>query len=433
VLLLAGGHVRGAHDAAPCLAARADPLAAVGRRAHAAGERQPRRQWHRGGQLGVAQVLGHGRRVDHHAGVQAAVRVEERLHLAKRLVEVVAEDPAVERAAHEPVAVLGRVDPVELADEIDDLLRDGLERLDPLPRGQVDERPDVQAADRAVPVEAGLETVPVEHLAEARDVVVETLGRDGGVLHERRRAACPRARRHQQAEGRLAHLSQRVLLGGRLGPQGVVAVTVLAPGGLEGLEPVVGLRFVAGEEGHIQQRGGVALEHLGEPPKLELAPRQVEDRLVEQLDRSRAERQSILGRGDGAGHRLEVPDGEHLHLRQRHQPDGGLGDRDQCALRARDEASKIERAAAGQAVEAVAARLAPVLRVAVRDRIVVLAHDLRQPAIERALERGGGGPAGARRPREPPRARGRARSSTRRRSSGFPTSCCRSCRRSWPG
>ena len=208
---------------------------------------------HRRRQGRVAQVLGHGRRVDHHAGVQAPVRVEEPLHLPERLVEILAEHRAVERAAHEPVAVLRRVDPVELGDQRDDLLRDGLQGLDTARRGRVDEGPDVQAAHRAVSVEPGVEPVSVENLAEARDVVVEPLGSDRGVLHERRRPAHTLAGRHQQAESRLAHLGQRVLLGGRLGPQRVVAVAVPAPGGLESVEAIVCLRLVVGEEGHVQQ------------------------------------------------------------------------------------------------------------------------------------------------------------------------------------
>ena len=103
-----------------------------------------------------------GARVDHHAGVAAAVRVEQALDLAHRLVELVAEDARVERAAHAPVAVLGGVDAVELGDQVDDLLGDRAHRLDPARLGEVDERADVQAADRAVAVEAGVQPVAVE-------------------------------------------------------------------------------------------------------------------------------------------------------------------------------------------------------------------------------------------------------------------------------
>ena len=100
---------------------------------------------------------------------------------------------------------------------------------------------------------------------------------------------------------------------------------------------------------------------------------------------------------------------------------------------------------AREAVEPVAAGLAPVLRVVLGDRAGVVAQDLRQPAVDRALERVGLAPAAPARPRRPgrsarssrrrarPRARGRGRSSCRRRSSGCRRSCCRSCRRAWPG
>ena len=56
--------------------------------------------------------------------------VEQRLDLAHRAVELVAEHARVERGAHAAVAVLGRVDAVEGLDELGDLLRDRGHRLD---------------------------------------------------------------------------------------------------------------------------------------------------------------------------------------------------------------------------------------------------------------------------------------------------------------
>ena len=126
--------------------------------------------------------------------------------------------------------------------------------VDPAGLGQVDERADVQAADRAVPVPAGGQAVAVEDLLEARDVVVQPLGRDRRVLDERERPAGAAAGGHQQPEPRLADLGERLLLGGGLGAQRVVAVAVAAPGALELVE--LGARLLGGvaEEGDEQQR-----------------------------------------------------------------------------------------------------------------------------------------------------------------------------------
>jgi hypothetical protein len=128
------------------------------------------------------------------------VGVEEALDLAHRLVEVLAEDPAVELAAGAAVTVLARVHAVELRDEVDDLLRHRAHRLHAPGRGQVQVGADVQAADGAVTVEARGQPVPVEDLPEARDVLVQALGSDGGVLDEGERTAGARARRHEQPE-----------------------------------------------------------------------------------------------------------------------------------------------------------------------------------------------------------------------------------------
>ena len=178
VLLLARGHVRRAHDARRPLAADADVHAAVGRAAHPAGrrERQSRRQRWRRRQCEVTDVVGHRRRVDDLAGVEQRVRVEEALDLAHRLVQLVAEDGAVELAARQAVAVLAGVGPAELGDQVADLLRDGahgghLGRL-----GEVHERTDVQAADRCVSVEAGLQAVPVEDRRESPGVLGQVAG-----------------------------------------------------------------------------------------------------------------------------------------------------------------------------------------------------------------------------------------------------------------
>ena len=390
VLLLARGHVGRAHHAAARLAAGADPLAAVGRSAHPCmlGEGEPRHQRAGGRQRGVAQPLGQGRGIDHDAGVHPPVRVEQVLHAAHRLVEVVAEHLPVERAAHAPVAVLGGVDAVERRHELRDLAGENAHRLHAARGGQVDERPDVQAADGAVPVEAGLQVVAVEDRAKARHVLAQALGRHGGVLDEGGGAAGARARRHQQAEPGLAHEGQRVLLGRRLGPQRVVAVAVPAPGRLEAVELRRGLRARVAEEGHVQQRPGVALDPLRQAAVLALGARELEDRRVDQLDRRRTELERVLHGCDRGVDRVEVTEREQPRPRQLDEPDRRLCDRDQRPLRAGDEAREVELRPGRQAVEPVAAGLAPVLRVVAGDRAGVVAQDLRQPTVDRALERG---------------------------------------------
>ena len=88
------------------------------------------------------------------------------------------------------------------------------------------------------------------------------------------------------------------------------------------------------------------------------------------------ELERVLGGGDRGRQRVEVADREQPRLRQRHEPDGRLGDRDQRALGAGDELGEVE--VAREVVEPVAAGLAPVLRVAGGDRVGVVAQDLAQ-------------------------------------------------------
>ena len=85
--------------------------------------------------------------------------------------------------------------------------------------------------------------------------------------------------------------------------------------------------------------------------------------------------------------RVEVPDGEHRRARELDQPHGRRRDRDQRALRARHELRQVEPARGGEAVEPVAAGLAPVPRVVLGDRAGVALGDAGQLAPDRALER----------------------------------------------
>ena len=80
---------------------------------------------------------------------------------------------------------------------------------------QVDDRPDVQAADRRVRVDAGRGAVPRDDLQEPLDVVAQLLGRDRGVLDERDRLGVA-LHRHRQAERRLAQAPDpRLVAAGR--------------------------------------------------------------------------------------------------------------------------------------------------------------------------------------------------------------------------
>ena len=256
VLLQPGGDVGRAHHARSGLAAGADVHAAVRRAAHPADHVEVEGGAQRAGlrQRGVAEVVGHRRRVDDLAGVHHVVGVEERLDLAHRLVQVVAEDLAVELAARQAVAVLAGVDPAVLADQVLDLDRDRPHRLQLRRVGEVHERPHVQAAHRSVPVEPCLEAVPVQHLLEALGVDAQVDRVDRRVLDERERAPGADRVGHQQPEARLAHLEQRLLLGGGDRAQGVVAVPVALPERDQPVEPVGQLVDVVAGEGHEQQR-----------------------------------------------------------------------------------------------------------------------------------------------------------------------------------
>ena len=161
VLFVVGRHVRRAHRALDGLAAGADAAAHLDRAAEAAVVvvvevgRGPRR--HVAG--AVAQVGGHRSGVDDLAGIEQACRIEGLLDGAEGVVEHRPEHLADERAAHEAVAVLARERAAEFEHEIGDVASQRLEAPHAFLGLEVDDRPDVEAADRGVGVDAGLRAV----------------------------------------------------------------------------------------------------------------------------------------------------------------------------------------------------------------------------------------------------------------------------------
>lgn len=324
-------------------------------------EGEPGAQGLHGKQRRVPQVVRHRRGVHDLAGVEHVVRVEELLDLPHRLVQRVAEDLPVELAACQSVAVLAGVDAAVLGDEILDLHRDAA-HLDHVRRvGEVEIRPDVQTADRAVPVEAGRHPVPVEDFLEPAGVLGEMDGIDGGVLDEGQRAPGALAGRHQQPEPRLADLQQGRLLGRGDRPQGVIAVPVPGPQRREPLQLPQQLVLVVTAEGDEEQRLGISVQQLAECRVLDLAAGQIEDRPVHQLHGGRVAGQRVLGRVDGSGHRGEVADGDDRTARLGHQIDQRAGRDGQRPLRTDDEFGQVEHGVlARQPVQPVAAGPAPV-------------------------------------------------------------------------
>ena len=199
VLLIEGCHVGRAHRPLAHLAASADPHAAV-----CSGEHRPfgkgsaRRQHDRLGDRGIAEILGHRLAVDDLPGIHAVLGVEDRFHLPHRFVQLVPVDAAVELGASESVAVLARVGTAELRGELQDLLRDRVHRLDILGTAEVEEGPDVQAANRAVAVETCTHAAAFESRGEPLRVLREVLRINGRVLNKGERALCAGARCHEQ-------------------------------------------------------------------------------------------------------------------------------------------------------------------------------------------------------------------------------------------
>jgi hypothetical protein len=281
--------------------------------------------------------------------------------------------------------VLTGVDPAVPGGQLGDLLGDRAHRGDLARPAQVDERPDVQAAHRAVPVEPGAQTVAFQDGGELFDVRDQRLRRYRGVFDEGQRAAAADAGRHEQAEPGLAHLEHGLLLLARHRAEGVIAMPVGGPGRGQLVDAGGDLRGRIAEELDEHQRVRIALEDVADPCVLDPAAGQLEDLAVDQLHRAGVAVQGVRGRGDRGGGRGEVAHGDGAGGGLRHQPHQRFGDNGEGALGADDQLADVEFPVVEHAVEPVAARVPPERRIAL-ERIGFALEDLRQLLVKPPLE-----------------------------------------------
>ena len=387
VLLFARDHVGRAHRPFRGLAAGAHAAAQFHRRGEPAVPAPVEVGGHVGGPIArpIAQVLDHRRRVHDLAGVHQPLRVEGLLDRVERLVDHRPEVALQEPAAHQTVTVFAAHCAAELHDEVADGLGDGPHRLDLRRVLEVDQRPDVEAADAGVRVEGGAHAVLVQDAAEAPDEVRQAVGRHRGVLDERDRLGVP-LDALEQSLPRLAHPPDVVLFRDVHRPHDGVAAPRCRQRPLQRGQPVEDfVMVIAGELDH-EQRVGIALHEGHAPCVLQLRPRHLQHEPVEEFDRRRS-----VGEDERDGLQrllqvVEVQDGDDRVRRAGHQADGRLGRQGQCSLRPHDQPRQIERAEE-QLGQVVAGDPAENLRVAAVDLVALGLYGLQHRAVEASLPR----------------------------------------------
>ena len=230
-----------------------------------------------------------------------------------------------ERAAGAPVAVLARDRALVLEDEVEDLVGHAPHLLEPARRLEVDQRPDVQTPDRAVPVVRALGAVLGHDVLEARDEDRQVLRVHRRVLDEGDGLGLALGAEEEPEPG-LAELPDGLLL--RRVERDVRGVAEAGRGalGLERLDLGADLGRRVARVLDDQDRARIALDEAHALGLLDVAARQVEDHLVRQLDG--------VGPGLEDGLRglerlLDVAVVDHVHGR-------GLGTLDEPHLRLDD-------------------------------------------------------------------------------------------------
>src|SRR5438105_2028609 len=108
----------------------------------------------------IAQVIRHGRRGDHLAGVEKVIGVKGPLDCTESLIDRWTEHFSIPFAPRQAVAVFAAQSAAELQDQIRYLFRDSPHPGHLRPVFEIQKGPNMQAAAARVPVKGAIGTVP---------------------------------------------------------------------------------------------------------------------------------------------------------------------------------------------------------------------------------------------------------------------------------
>ena len=382
VLLLLGGHERGAHRPHQFLAADPGPVAKL----HRAGEtavalvRIDHREFLRPVTLAETEVVGHGRGVHHLPRIHDARRVERRLQPPKRLVDARPEDLLVEVTAREPVAVLPAHGAPEVEHQVADLPGQGVHLPDLGGVFQVDQRPDVEAPGAGVRVEAALGVPPGQDFLEPADELRQPGWLDRGVLDEGDGLFVSR-KAQEERKRRLPHRPDVLLLRGIEDSQvgtPLIAEPALEVGQLRG-------HFGAAPARELDQDEcpRFALDEVEAPRILERLAGEVQNHPVHEFHRGGVEIERHHPRLEGREHAVEMQHREPDRGRKLVQLHPGLDYRPERSLGPDDQVRQVHPARIEQHVQVVAGDPARDAREPFPDLIRVLVPNRQQFAKQR--------------------------------------------------
>ncbi len=343
----------------------------------------------------IPQVTVHRLRIDDLAAVKQVIRVPYLLHAAQELHHFRPDHPLDQVGPQSAVPMLaGERAPVR-ADQVGHFHRNRLHLFKAFRSFDIQNRTQVQLADRGMGVVDTPGVVSLHNFLEIGDVSRQVLDPDRGVVNKLRRVGIGEMT-HKKSESGFSQIPYAIHLCSLLHDGMGVAMSLTQQTVLQGLGAVAQLLQVPALEFDKQERFRIALQEKAVAVLFHVTPGGIEDMFIHQFRGGRS-----------VGHRLhgafkcflqggELRDEQDFMLFHRHQLHHRLGDKRQGALTAAKQFAQIKRASAGcnrvhfaKAVDGVTRITSRNIRVGglLQDEIAVFAKQCDHFPVDTSLQR----------------------------------------------
>src|SRR5439155_10831169 len=114
----------------------------------------------------ITEVVGHGRRIDHLAGIEEVMRIEGILDLAEGFIDRVAEHFPIPFTAGQTIAMLAAQGAAKLQQQVGDVRSDLSHAVNIKPILEIEKRSDMNATDAGMAIKSAIGAMSFQQIAK---------------------------------------------------------------------------------------------------------------------------------------------------------------------------------------------------------------------------------------------------------------------------